>query len=125
MDRKDVQIGDFFTLDGRTVTVAGILENLAVLRPSPGHLDLVLIKDLKPVVLTSEMLEKFGFRPMKYEDSWKLQRDGFSVKLFTDEGGMIVVVDHNDDGIQKDGKMEVHVLQHALRYAEAPFEFAL
>lgn len=123
MKPENVQIGDFYALDGRTVQIAGILENLAVLRPSRGYMEVVRKKDLKPIPVTPQLLEKNWFVPMRqYEDSYELKRQGFRVRVFMDEAGMLVVADCGEDSAEKDGRQELQLLQQAMRFVGIDFQ---
>lgn len=116
MKPGNVQIGDHYLLGGRVVTVVGILENLAVLRPSRGFMQVVRQKDLQPIPVTPEILEKNGFVPMSYEDCYEMKRESFRVRVFMDEEGMMVVADRGEDSAQKDGRRELQLLQQTMRF---------
>jgi predicted CoA-binding protein len=118
MKPGSVQIGDHYLLEGRVVTVVGILENLAVLRPSRGFMQVVRQKDLQPIPVTPLQLEKNGFVPMSYEDCYELKRASFRVRVFMDEEGMMVVADNGEDSVQKDGRRELQLLQQAMRFVD-------
>ena len=126
MDIKELMLGDLVIHKGepmKVVFLTDILEECMRLAPLTGcfctfDYTLAELDQVEPLPITTELLQKNGFLRRDFEEnSFVMQTEDKTVKLYGDDEGFDLVIYFNNADIEIEDIIGVHKLQQALRMA--------
>lgn len=126
MDIKELMLGDLVIHKGepmKVVFLTDILEECMRLAPLTGcfctfDYTLAELDQVEPLPITTELLQKNGFLRRDFEEnSFMMQTEDKTVKLYGDDEGFDLVIYFNNADIEIEDIIGVHKLQQALRMA--------
>lgn len=126
MDIKELMLGDLVIHKGepmKVVFLTDILEECMRLAPLTGcfctfDYTWAELDQVEPLPITTELLQKNGFLRRDFEEnSFMMQTEDKTVKLYGDDEGFDLVIYFNNADIEIEDIIGVHKLQQALRMA--------
>lgn len=126
MDIKELMLGDLVIHKGepmKVVFLTDILEECMRLAPLTGcfctfDYTWAELDQVEPLPITTELLQKNGFLRRDFEEnSFVMQTEDKTVKLYGDDEGFDLVIYFNNADIEIEDIIGVHKLQQALRMA--------